>query len=408
METVTVKKMHRLGHWLPQDRGVLSVFAQRIAEHIADESPKLNPEVAKLEALINSDPFLRMNLILAINQAKNAGHSLPYSNIPELISLVNGVLTMAPSFSHSELVGCPLNAILDWIMCVPAGYEFFRSRQLNRQLKLVLNEWKKFLDSADSGVYLNSESPKGWFCEQARETIHLDEFIYDESKPFYGFTSWNDFFTRHFKAGMRPISEPDNNGVIISACEATPYRIEPNAKLKDRFWMKGQPYSLQDIFTAEKLDLAQNFENGSVYQAFLSAYNYHRWHAPISGTIVDVYSVDGTYYSEAESAGADPAGPNDSQGYLTAVAARMIIIIESDDEKIGKVACVFVGMAEVSSCISSVKTGEHVVKGQELGYFQFGGSTHCLIFQKDVIDFFTVKAFSGEIVKLNSAIALTR
>jgi phosphatidylserine decarboxylase len=56
----------------------------------------------------------------------------------------------------------------------------------------------------------------------------------------------------------------------------------------------------------------------------------------------------------------------------------------------GQVACIFVGMAEVSSCVVDVFAGQEVRKGDELGYFQFGGSTYCLIFQPDVIAEFAV------------------
>jgi phosphatidylserine decarboxylase len=53
-----------------------------------------------------------------------------------------------------------------------------------------------------------------------------------------------------------------------------------------------------------------------------------------------------------------------------------------------------VGMAEVSSCVidPTITPGSHVTKGQELGYFQYGGSTHCLIFRPGVIKDFTVGA----------------
>jgi phosphatidylserine decarboxylase len=237
----------------------------------------------------------------------------------------------------------------------------------------------------------------------------MEEFIYDQSKPHWGFSSWNDFFIRKFKPGVRPVAEPHNSKAITSGCEATPYAIEQHVKLTDTFWIKSQPYSLQDIFTESKKKLAEYFIGGTIYQAFLSAYNYHRWHAPVSGVIADMYQIEGTYYSEAEMAGEDPAGPNDSQGYITAVAARMVIVIDCDDKTLQKVACVFVGMAEVSSCTSEVKPGQHVNKGDELGYFQFGGSTCCFVFQSGVINHFTVKVpsrkESADPVKLNSTIA---
>lgn len=417
MEKEISKK--RLGGWLPIDESALEIFRSELLNRVQARNELLHPEVEKLGILIKNDPVLRMDFTKAIQQATKAGHKLGYSNIDELLSLINGVMTMSPSFDTSALVGCPLNAILDWIMCMPAGFAAFRSPVLNAQLKKVLQTWSTFLSSEASCTYLNTEAPKGWFCPKALEDIHMSEFQYDEKMPHWGFKSWNDFFTRRFRPNARPVADPNNSKVITSACESTPYAIEQNVKLSDTFWIKSQPYSLKDIFTASKETLAEKFVGGTVYQAFLSAYNYHRWHAPVSGTVSDVYLVDGTYYSESESEGQDPAGPNNSEGYITAVATRMVMVIDCDDPSLGKIACVFVGMAEVSSCISVVKIGQHVAKGDEIGYFQFGGSTYCMIFQKDVafVNHFTFpqaimkSTFDNEnpsIIKLNSVLAVVR
>jgi len=404
-------RKRRLGGWLPADESALESFRLAFVDHVMMSKLSLNPEVEKLGNLIKNDPVLRMDFTMAIEQAMSAGHKLGYTNIDELMLLINGVMTMSPSFDTSALVGCPLNAILDWIMCAPSGFAAFRSPVLNAQLNRVLQSWNKFLSSTKSCTYLNVTPPKGWFSPEAFKTIQLNNFQYDTSKPYWGFNSWNDFFIRKFKPGVRPVAEPDNSKVITSGCESVPYAIEQNVKLSDTFWIKSQPYSLKDIFTAPKSSLAENFVGGTVYQAFLSAYNYHRWHAPVSGTIADIYLVSGTYYSEAESEGEDPAGPNDSEGYITTVATRMIIVIDCDDINLGKIACVFVGMAEVSSCIGEVRINQHINKGDEIGYFQFGGSTYCLIFQPHVINHFTVSVPPPTVknpvpVKLNSMIAI--
>ena len=57
-------------------------------------------------------------------------------------------------------------------------------------------------------------------------------------------------------------------------------------------------------------------------------------------------------------------------------------------------AFVPVGMSEVSSCMIDPKVtpGDHVGKGEELGYFQFGGSTHCLVFRPGAIADFALPA----------------
>jgi phosphatidylserine decarboxylase len=163
--------------------------------------------------------------------------------------------------------------------------------------------------------------------------------------------------------------------VIANACESTPYGIASDVARQDRFWIKSQPYSLQDLLAQD--ESVDQFVGGTIYQAFLSATNFHRWHSPVAGTIVRAFVEEGTYYSEADSEGSDAVEPTNSQSYMAHTTARAIILIEADNPVIGLVAFVPVGMSEVSSCIidPSIIPGYHVAKGQELGYFQFGGST---------------------------------
>jgi phosphatidylserine decarboxylase len=138
-----------------------------------------------------------------------------------------------------------------------------------------------------------------------------------------------------------------------------------------------------------------------VYQAFLSAKSYHRGHSPVSGKVVKTRVVDGTYYSEIPAEGfynplhtrehlnnhqPDKAAPNDSQGYISEVATRAMIFIENP--VVGTVCLLPIGMAEVSSCEITVSAGDAVEKGDEVGMFHFGGSSHCLIFGPHVhLDF---------------------
>jgi phosphatidylserine decarboxylase len=114
----------------------------------------------------------------------------------------------------------------------------------------------------------------------------------------------------------------------------------------------------------------------------------------VAGTIVRAFVQGGTYYSEADSEGADAVEPTNSQSYLAHVAARAIILIEADDPVIGLMALVLVGMSDVSSCMidSKLTPGYHVGKGEELGYFQYGGSTECLVFRPGAIAEFTLAA----------------
>lgn len=337
----------------------------------------------------------------------------PYSKDPtgnrqvhdyeHMLQLLNHILTTAPSWNDKShrvgLVGLPINALLDWPMGTSSGFAVFLDPEVNAMFKKVLNAWGEFLRSPASAEVLGADS-SGWFGEtgvkdlasvaNVGETSYKFEEMYicDPSAKHHGFKSWDGFFTRLYRDGIRPVAGPDDENVIANACESTPYNVVHGVKARDKFWIKGQPYSIVDMLAHNKL--AEQFINGTIYQAFLSALSYHRWHSPVTGKIVKAYVKDGTYYSEppfeefSETQGADMGGETVGQGFITATATRAIIFIEADNPAIGLMAFLGVGMAEVSTCDITVKEGQHIEKGDQIGMFHFGGSTHCLLFRKDV------------------------
>ena len=124
-----------------------------------------------------------------------------------------------------------------------------------------------------------------------------EEFKCDpNNKPHWGFTSWDDFFTREFRPGVRPVADPDDNKVIVNACESAPLAYRKDVKKCDKLWIKSQPYNLKFMLANDPI--LDEFVGSTVYQAFLSALSYHQWHSPVDGKIVKVYVIDGTYYSE--------------------------------------------------------------------------------------------------------------
>ena len=367
---------------------------QLIAE-VDSNNSKLLPVVEEFKNLIESDPEIYMLFNQMFEQVPNKA---PYNNDPSgkpqvrdykhMLELINHVMTHAPEFNKTGLVGFPINAILDWPMGTPAGSMVFLNDKVNRQLKKILNEWAIFLSSADSRNVLNNDPHAGWFGKDAQEAMptFVEDFKCNPELPYYGFTSWDNFFTREFREGKRPVASPEDNAIIANACESAPYRIAKDIKRYDKFWIKAQPYSLEHMMAGDPL--VEQFVGGTVYQAFLSALAYHRWHSPVSGKIVKTVVLDGSYYAEALSEGFDPSGPNESQAYITEVATRALIFIEADNPDIGLMCVMFVGMAEVSTCDIRVYEGQHVLKGDQLGMFHFGGSTHCLIFRPQVrLDF---------------------
>jgi len=397
---------YQVGQWLPSDQKILNQWVKDLIRDTDADSRPLLPVIQEFKNLIESDPELIMLFTQMFEQVPNTPlfqndptGKPQVRNYQHMLQLINRIMTKAPEFDQTGLVGFPINAILNWPMGTQAGTTAFLNEKVNRQIKKILNQWALFLESSDSRYVLSDNPENGWFGRDAMKAMpaFAVDFKSDPSQPYYGYVSWDDFFTREFRDNRRPVDSPTDNAVIANACESAPYQLVKGVKGNDAFWIKAQPYSLYHMLAGDPL--VGQFEGGTVYQAFLSALSYHRWHSPVSGKIVKTKLIDGSYYAEALSAGFDPAGPNESQGYITHVASRALIFIEADNPDIGLMAIMFVGMAEVSSNEITVYEGQHINKGDQLGMFHFGGSTHCLIFRPQVKLQFD---FHGQTPGLNS------
>ena len=74
-----------------------------------------------------------------------------------------------------------------------------------------------------------------------------------------------------------------------------------NVQASSNFWLKDNQYSLYDMFGVKdqkevKKIVDDHFVDGTVYQAYLSSWCYHRWHAPVSGTVIKSYKIEGMYF----------------------------------------------------------------------------------------------------------------
>jgi phosphatidylserine decarboxylase len=155
-----------------------------------------------------------------------------------------------------------------------------------------------------------------------------------------------------------------------------------------------------------------SFVGGDVFQSFLSGADYHRWRSPIDGVVKEARVVNGLMFSELASEGYDSSAGTKSQGYEASVNTRGLVFIQSDDPAIGMVCVIPIGITEISSVSIQVKAGQRVKKGDELGYFSYGGSSMALVFQPGAIRKFTVTLPEGEseksrpTLKVNGQIAI--
>ena len=302
----------------------------------------------------------------------------------------------------------------------------------NDAMKKLLIAWGKYLSENPESSGTLTTNDDGWFGKFGMAKLRSDgrilegqtfDYVYkcDSSKveEKFGYKTWDAFFVREFNPKnikeTRPIRKTGDIAkdacLIYSPCECTPFRISTKVKLHDQFWLKGQPYSLYDMLNnpdqlnsavpsgdVKARQHAEEFVGGTIFQAFLSPQDFHRWHAPVDGQIVDAFVVPGTYYAVIPDSGAEIGDPDlqpgdprggliRSQSFLSMAATRAIIYIKPTNTLFGDLICfIGIGMCEVSTCeLSSKALGKEVVKvGDELGMFHFGGSTQVTMFQNKV------------------------
>lgn len=395
--------------WLPRDpKAIRSWRLAGFIQHV-DMGPK-RPLAGVLQAfkhLIEHEPGLKELANGMFNEVPDdafydydpSGHDGRVRDYRHMLALFNEVLVMLPKWNESAasagMAGAPFNAILAWPMATASGHAFFLNRKVNRALQGILRQWGELLQSEGS-----AEAVDSWLDKPAADTELFQQlYVCDPSKPHYGFTSWDAFFVREFRDGVRPVAALDDGSpvafpsvgvvdptfVIVSPCESVSYWRSSGVQARDTFWLKGQPYSLLEMLDYDAL--APHFIDGTVHQSWVAAESYHRWHAPVGGRIVKVARVPGAFFAQHPSQGfpdPDPTGQNFSLSYLTSVATRCLIFIEADNPLIGLICFIALGMMDVSSCEITVRSGQRVSEGDQIGMFHFGGSSHCLVFRPGV------------------------
>lgn len=184
------------------------------------------------------------------------------------------------------------------------------------------------------------------------------------------FTSFNDFFIRKLRPESRPIAET----AAVLPADAR-YKIIP--KISDaQFLVKGRAFNLEEFLGSETL--ARKFADGSMVVARLCPLDYHRFHFPCDGIAGSITPINGYLYS------VNPIALYHNWKIL-AENRRVLTILESP--LFGTVAIVEIGATCVGEIYQAFPEGDAVHKGDEKGYFSFGGSAMVILFQKGSIQF---------------------
>lgn len=246
-------------------------------------------------------------------------------------------------------------------------------------LSTYSNTWGDFLNTEASwnDTYYNmvKDDPDWGFT---------DGWYGDENK----WKTFNEFFARSLVSpDVRPIADSE----VVSPADSWPkllWTIDDNNQLQ-------YPADLQ-IKTAKISDIAQLIGNDSQYKdafaggtlthTFLDVNCYHRYHSPVDGVLKELRTVPGV-----SAGGGYTLWDDESKLYyyvndlgFQMVETRACAII--DTGQYGLVAMIPVGMSQICSVnwIKSLHVGQQLKRGDEMGFFQFGGSDIVMIFQKGV------------------------
>lgn len=212
------------------------------------------------------------------------------------------------------------------------------------------------------------------------------------------FKSFNDFFIRQLKPEARPIVS--DSLAVASPADGKILAYE-NVSSSD-FYIKGFRFNVDSFL--DNPELAKKYEDGAMIVFRLAPPDYHRYHFPVSGTTASSnIKINGDYYS------VNPLALR-KKAEIFWLNKREYGVIRSP--LFGDVVTVEVGATMVGSMIQTY-SGTTVKKGQEKGYFKFGGSTVVLLFEKDQIkidaDLLTNTANSLETtIKMGEQIAIKK
>jgi len=291
-------------------------------------------------------------------------------NISDLYPFLNKWFYTLPTASNS------LDNIIQFSLLYyhnPYGLRFVDEEPGRSWTMYFVKEQGDFMDSRQSTGNINK-----WLTDSS---LHNEEYLV----PPAGYTSFNQFFTRNLKPGMRPVARRGDNSVIVSPVDGIINWIKIDLKLDSTLPVKGRmKLSLNQLLGNSKF--ANHFIDGTALSVILLPKNYHHFHSPVSGTLVeskekvgnvlfgsqlmDFFMTDNGDFSQFE---------NYKHGYF---------IIKTP--QYGYVAMIPVGLETVGSVVfenrvRNVSAGKEitVTKGDKLGHFAYGGSLVILLFEKN-------------------------
>lgn len=242
------------------------------------------------------------------------------------------------------------HTILRGMYRLPAGKHMIRALA-----KSPLTKW--------CGRYFDSRFSR-WLIPRCIQAMHIDMSLYEDRN----FQSYNDFFTRASAKHVRQMATATRSFCAPCDGKLTLVPLRDDATL----FVKGRHYSLRQILRNERL--AKEYAGGTALIFRLSVDDYHRYHYVDGGMQTGTYDIAGGYFS------VDPAVLDQETVFVE--NSRSISRIVTDH--FGAITYVEVGAMCVGKIVNHFSKGR-VERGQEKGYFAFGGSTVILLIKRDAV-----------------------
>lgn len=205
----------------------------------------------------------------------------------------------------------------------------------------------------------------------------VDDYVVAPS----GWLTFNQFFAREVKPGRRPIADPRDDSVIVSPADAVfkgAWPIEDDSSLV----VKGVNWPIGQLLDGSPYK--DEFRNGIYTHSFLYVDDYHRFHTPVAGEVKELRNVHGRVYLDVIRGEDGELEVVDGESYQFNQERGLVVI---DSPELGLVAMLPVGMSFISSVRLTAEAGAQLRKGDQLGFFQCGGSDVVLLFQDREIEF---------------------
>lgn len=191
--------------------------------------------------------------------------------------------------------------------------------------------------------------------------------------PVESFRSFDEFFIRKLKLEVRPIDGHADRAVLPADGR---YLVCPKINRASGFYVKGQKFDLEAFLSDDAL--ARRFHEGSMVIARLCPTDYHRFHFPVAGHASQARLIHGDLYS---------VNPMALRKRLSILCENKRMMTEIQTKRFGHVLMMEIGATCVGTIHQTYFPDRHVEKGEEKGYFSFGGSSIVLLFEKHRISF---------------------